>query len=95
MENFAKTFSHEPLIRFSLDVNQMRHWQYFIDSGITVPSPITYGNRFKHVIPHPLICCQADLNKRVSAMTKKARLQTIFRTLHVVFDERTSSKSVL
>ena len=55
MENFAKTFSHEPLIRFSLDVNQMRHWQYFIDSGITVPSPITYGNRFKHVIPHPLM----------------------------------------
>ena len=55
MQNIYQALVEEPLIRFSLNVNQMRHGQYFIDSGITIPCSVTYLNRFKHVIPHPFV----------------------------------------
>ena len=65
MENIIEACLNKPLIGFPLDVNQMRHWQYFIDSCITVPSPIAYGNRFKHVIPHPFIYYQTHKSQHI------------------------------
>ena len=55
VENFTQTFFNEPVIRAFLNINQMRHGPNFIDTSIAVPNPITYGNRFKHVITHPFI----------------------------------------
>ena len=55
MQDIYQALFEEPFIRFSLNVNQMRHGQYFFDSGITIPSSVTYLNRFKHVIPHPFV----------------------------------------
>ena len=70
MQNLHEALLNEPFVGFSLDINQMRHCQNFIDSCITIPSPITYWNRFKHVIPHPFLYYQ-HTKLGESCVTKK------------------------
>ena len=51
-ENVVQSFSYEPLIRFSLQVDQMRHLQDFFDPSITVPDAVAIMYRLKHVVSH-------------------------------------------
>ena len=73
VENFTQTFLNKPIIRAFLNINQMRHRPNFIDTSIAVPNPITYGNRFKHVITHPFIFLQARKNQHSKSQAKKTR----------------------
>ena len=87
MQNLHEALLNEPLIGLSLDINQMRHSQNFIDSRITIPSPITYWNRFKHVIPHPFLYYQHTKLGSITPDKKNNKVLTT-RTLSVVFDEQ-------
>ena len=73
MQNVHEAFLDEPLVGLSLDINQMRHRQDFIDSRITIPSPITHGNRFKHVIPHPFFILSTQKLDAITCDKKTTR----------------------
>ena len=52
LEYVVQPLPNKPLIRFSLQVDQMRHLQNFFDPSITVPYTVTIMNRLKHVVSH-------------------------------------------
>lgn len=66
-----KSFPDEPLIGFSLQVNQMRHLQDFFDSGIAVPFTVAIMNRLEqHMGSHSFTSCRFFNTKKQGPQSK-------------------------
>ena len=71
LERVMKSFPDEPLIGFSLQVNQMRHLQDFFDSGIAVPFTVAIMNRLEqHMGSHSFTSCRFFNTKKQGPQSK-------------------------
>ncbi len=84
LENVVQSFSYEPLIRFSLQVDQMRHFQDFFDPRITVPDAVAIMYRLKHVVSHSFSLGRYSKKVLRIYYTKKTRQSTQSRLISLV-----------